>query len=190
MCLYFLQGGYDGTHFLAKVEVYDPIKDAWEDGVSLTSGRSGLASAVIYQPSIPGSYSHDCITNLSQNREYDDRGGSEGHEDDHDLMSQGNRSSYHVNLSSNYYSGKSGGNMENIHPTQCEQLKNIKLKIFRVLKEFNQRFNGQCLEEKSTRSVKNSSLVSRSCTLLLFKKRLKQLVLNEKIKSQKKIKAD
>ena len=47
---FFFQGGYDGTSFLSVVEIYDPAKDAWEDGVSMTSGRSGHASAVCYQP--------------------------------------------------------------------------------------------------------------------------------------------
>lgn len=42
--------------FSANVEVYDPQKDEWEDGISLTSGRSGLASAVIFQPSCAQSF--------------------------------------------------------------------------------------------------------------------------------------
>lgn len=45
----FFIGGYDGQNFLANVEVYDPMKDVWEDGDPLTSGRSGHASAVCYQ---------------------------------------------------------------------------------------------------------------------------------------------
>lgn len=42
-------GGYDGQNFLATVEVYNPMKDVWEDGEPLISGRSGHASAVCYQ---------------------------------------------------------------------------------------------------------------------------------------------
>lgn len=38
------------------VEVYDPAKDKWEEGTPLTSGRSGHASAVIYQPSCANLY--------------------------------------------------------------------------------------------------------------------------------------
>lgn len=56
----YAMGGYDGNHvkilkivlifflkknpylqFLSIVEVYNPIDDSWEDGVPLTSGRSG-----------------------------------------------------------------------------------------------------------------------------------------------------
>lgn len=44
-------GGFDGTNFLAIVEVYDPELNIWEKGVELTTGRSGHASAVIYKPS-------------------------------------------------------------------------------------------------------------------------------------------
>lgn len=42
--------------FVYSVEIYDPVKDKWEEGVPLTSGRSGHASAVIYQPSCPNQY--------------------------------------------------------------------------------------------------------------------------------------
>lgn len=44
-------GGYDGSNFSTVVEVYDPLRNVWSDGVPLTSGRSGHAAAVIYQPS-------------------------------------------------------------------------------------------------------------------------------------------
>lgn len=44
-------GGFDGQEFLKIVEVYDPVKNTWEFGTELPSGRSGHASAVIYQPS-------------------------------------------------------------------------------------------------------------------------------------------
>jgi hypothetical protein len=158
--------------------------------VSLTSGRSGLASAVIYQPSMPGSYSQDCITNLSHNREYDDRGGSEGHEDDHDLMSRGNRSSYHVNLSA--YSGKSGGQMENSEPVQCEKLKNFKMKIFHALKEINRqlhkRYENIQVQPKNVKS--SNSVVSPPCSLTIVSKRLAKLILKEKFKCQKRIEAE
>uniref|UniRef100_A0A1B0CL03 BTB domain-containing protein n=1 Tax=Lutzomyia longipalpis TaxID=7200 RepID=A0A1B0CL03_LUTLO len=46
----YAMGGFDGQQFLAIVEVYDPIRNTWEEGTPLTSGRSGHASAVIYQP--------------------------------------------------------------------------------------------------------------------------------------------
>ncbi|XP_061390333.1 kelch-like ECH-associated protein 1B [Musca vetustissima] len=49
-------GGFDGANFLSIVEVYDPKTNTWEQGTPLSSGRSGHASAVIYQPS--------CVTNF------------------------------------------------------------------------------------------------------------------------------
>lgn len=47
--VFFLSsGGYDGATFLNIVEIYDPAKDQWIQGVPMTSGRSGHASAVSY----------------------------------------------------------------------------------------------------------------------------------------------
>ncbi|XP_036340483.1 kelch-like ECH-associated protein 1 isoform X2 [Rhagoletis pomonella] len=51
-------GGFDGTNFLSIVEVYDPKTNTWDEGTPLNSGRSGHASAVIYQPS--------CATNFME----------------------------------------------------------------------------------------------------------------------------
>lgn len=56
----YAMGGFDGTSFLSTVEVYDPILNEWHEGTPLTSGRSGHASAVIYQPSCVASYM-ECI---------------------------------------------------------------------------------------------------------------------------------
>lgn len=67
----YAMGGYDGNHFLSNVEVYNPLDDSWEDGVPLTSGRSGLASAVIYQPSCSQPYTQE-NKNSIQRGEYDD----------------------------------------------------------------------------------------------------------------------
>ncbi|XP_060529877.1 kelch-like ECH-associated protein 1 isoform X2 [Cylas formicarius] len=47
----YAMGGYDGHNFLRDVEIYDPLTDVWSEGVPLTSGRSGHASAVYYQAS-------------------------------------------------------------------------------------------------------------------------------------------
>ncbi|KAJ8983805.1 hypothetical protein NQ317_008931 [Molorchus minor] len=49
-CKIYAMGGYDGTNFLTDVEIYDPATDRWEEGVALTTGRSGHASAVCFQP--------------------------------------------------------------------------------------------------------------------------------------------
>ncbi|KAL7727634.1 hypothetical protein ACLKA6_014975 [Drosophila palustris] len=49
-------GGFDGNNFLSIVEVYDPRTNTWEQGTPLNSGRSGHASAVIYQPSCASSF--------------------------------------------------------------------------------------------------------------------------------------
>ncbi|XP_049823490.1 kelch-like ECH-associated protein 1 isoform X2 [Aethina tumida] len=49
-CKLYAMGGYDGQNFLKNVEIYDPSEDKWVDGEPLTSGRSGHASAVCYQP--------------------------------------------------------------------------------------------------------------------------------------------
>lgn len=56
----YAMGGFDGQSFLSIVEVYDPAQNEWQEGTPLTSGRSGHASAVIYQPSCVPSYM-DCI---------------------------------------------------------------------------------------------------------------------------------
>lgn len=86
--------------------MYNPIDDIWVDGVPLTSGRSGLASAVIYQPSCPQNYSQEClVVQHSANREYDDDRKSHGGHG-------GGSSSMHYNYSSNLHSkqrGSSGG---------------------------------------------------------------------------------
>lgn len=47
----YAMGGFDGTSITTIVEVYDPSLNTWIEGVPLTSGRSGHAAAVIYQPS-------------------------------------------------------------------------------------------------------------------------------------------
>lgn len=63
-------GGYDGTSFSTVVEVYDPVKNEWIDGVALTSGRSGHAAAVIYQPS--------SIASIDASEALVERGGTSG----------------------------------------------------------------------------------------------------------------
>ena len=54
--------------------MYNPIEDVWEDGIPLTSGRSGLASAVIYQPSCSQHYfQENVMIQQAQGREVDER---------------------------------------------------------------------------------------------------------------------
>lgn len=62
-------GGFDGTNFLSIVEVYDPKTNTWEQGTPLSSGRSGHASAVIFQPSCVNNFMMDCIEDDSSNRD-------------------------------------------------------------------------------------------------------------------------
>lgn len=146
----FLQGGYDGTHFLATVEVYDPVTDEWEDGIPLTSGRSGLASAVIYQPSCPQNYSQDCIANISSNREYDDeKKPPDNNDDDADISSKGNRSSYHLNCSSNFFSGRSDSQQHDVELATCSQIKEeSSCYLMDVMKEINSRFRDHCANKE------------------------------------------
>lgn len=61
-------GGFDGTNFLSIVEVYDPKTNSWELGTPLSSGRSGHASAVIYQPSCVTNFM-DCIEDENSKRD-------------------------------------------------------------------------------------------------------------------------
>jgi hypothetical protein len=121
------------------------VRDVWEDGVALTSGRSGLASAVIYQPSCPQSYSQDCIANLTSNREYDDdRKPPDGH-DDSDISSRGAGPSYHLNCSTNFFSsGRSGGQYE-AGTSNCEKLKKkIACEMYHMMREMRAKLDEHC----------------------------------------------
>lgn len=140
------QGGYDGTHFLANVEVYDPVKDVWEDGISLTSGRSGLASAVIYQPSCHQSYSQDCIANQSSNREYDDERKPSDQDDETDISSKGPGSSYHLNCSSNFFSGRSGGQYDEEEEILNSEgvRKRLSTGLYHMMTEMNSKLIDHC----------------------------------------------
>lgn len=46
----FALGGYDGQNFSSVVEIYDPEKDKWTYGTSLTKERSGHGSALTVEP--------------------------------------------------------------------------------------------------------------------------------------------
>lgn len=135
------------------------MKDVWEDGIPLTSGRSGLASAVIYQPSCHQSYSQDCIANLSSNREYDDdRKPPDGHDDDGDLSSRGAGSSYHLNCSSNFFSnsGRSGGPRENVEVIDCDEVKQrLTGELFNMMHEMKTKINEHCVRQATSDENKN-----------------------------------
>lgn len=152
-----MQGGYDGTHFLANVEVYDPVKDLWEDGIPLTSGRSGLASAVIYQPSCPQNYSQDCIANISSNREYDDESKPpDNNDDDADISSPGSGTSYHLNCSSNFFNGGSGGH--DVHDldelADCRKIKGNSCELLNIITGIRAKFRVRCSQQRETNITK------------------------------------
>jgi hypothetical protein len=126
----------------------------WEDGISLTSGRSGLASAVIYQPSCHQSYSQDCIANMSSNREYDDdRKPPDGHDDDGDISSRGAGSSFHLNCSSNFFSnsGRSGSQREHVELVDCDEVKQrITGELYHMLDKMKTKLNEHCVSHASS----------------------------------------
>ncbi|XP_013100019.2 kelch-like ECH-associated protein 1B isoform X1 [Stomoxys calcitrans] len=75
-------GGFDGSNFLSIVEVYDPKTNSWEQGTPLSSGRSGHASAVIYQPSCVNNFM-DCMEDESSKRDNDGGFNNENLSDQH-----------------------------------------------------------------------------------------------------------
>lgn len=151
------QGGYDGTHFLANVEVYDPVKDVWEDGIPLTSGRSGLASAVIYQPSCHQNYSPDCIANISSNREYDDdKKPPDHHDDDADISSRGTGSSFHLNCSSNFFSGHSGGQFDDVELRNSNEIRErLSDSLYDMMTVMNEKLTDHCENNEPCSSKKD-----------------------------------
>lgn len=81
-------GGFDGTNFLSIVEVYDPKTNTWEQGTPLSSGRSGHASAVIYQPSCVNNFM-DCIEEEGPNRDGSGSGNNDNRSDDSSIDQPG-----------------------------------------------------------------------------------------------------
>lgn len=194
--MHFFQGGYDGTHFLANVEVYDPVKEIWEEGIPLSSGRSGLASAVIYQPSCPQNYTQDCFANLSTNREYDDdKKPPDGHDDD---AHQGAGSSYHLNCSSNFFNGRlTSSQLDDIELNGCQNVHNrisgelttvmheikIKLKEHSLEKQLNdQSFQEQTNKLQVVKPAKfhTNCRKHQVCPLQILKRRFRNFIFNNK----------
>lgn len=154
---------------------------------------------MIYQPSIPGSYAQDCLTNLSRSKEYDDKGGPENNEDENDFMSRGNRSSYHVNLPSNFYRA-SGGNLENAEMTACKRFIILKSELYKSMKDALQvlRQKSEVIEnelidiklnEKSLPTY-NTKKSNHPCPMQTIRKRIKWLMFKDKMKNHKTPKVD
>lgn len=182
------------------------MKDVWEDGVSLTSGRSGLASAVIYQPSCHQSYSQDCIASLSSNKEYDDdRKPPDANDDDGDISSHGGAgSSFHLNCSSNFFSnsGRSKGNRENELAVEvdCERIKErLSADLFHMMREMRVKLKESCNksepnDQELQQQLDQSHVVKlakfhinckkhKSCPLQTLKRRFRQFIHSSKDRS-------
>lgn len=179
--------------------MYDPIKDLWEEGVPLTSGRSGLASAVIYQPSMPGNYAQDCLTNLSRSREYDDKGGADNNEDDGDFMSRGSRSSYHINLPSNFYRGAAGGNVESSEMNADELVRCLRTELLKRLKSCRRTMMlhdpADKIHSDTDKSIRkcitnNRNNPNHECPLQRIRRQIKWLMSTGKLKNREKPKTD
>lgn len=139
----------------------------WEDGVPLTSGRSGLASAVIYQPSCAQNYAQECT--IAQNptkREYDDNSGVPPN-------NNSGSSSMNLNYSSNVYSNLRGsggsGNRDSIDvddTTNCDETNDEcpKKKIISSNSNINSsNSNPMCIRERC--KLRNRQFNDISCNL-------------------------
>lgn len=104
-------GGFDGQNFLAIVEVYDPELNAWIEGTPLTTGRSGHASAVIYQPSCVTTYM-DCLESTSDQNSDGGMGGPTNDDADTGHSNGGGGTS-----------GSSGNNILEIAGRHCNHCK-------------------------------------------------------------------
>lgn len=134
------------------------MKDEWNDGIPLTSGRSGLASAVIYQPSCKQNYSQD-MANLSPNREYDDeKKPPDNQDDDADLSSKGNGASYHLNCKSNFFSGHSGGHYDEVELIDSEEIGDrLSGELYNMLGELKVKLKEHC-EKEDTGSAQQEEI--------------------------------
>lgn len=176
----------------------------WEDGIPLTSGRSGLASAVIYQPSCHQSYSQDCIANLSSNREYDDdKKPPDNNDDDGDITSRGAGSSFHLDCSSNFFSnsGSVGGHRddEEVAIDYGDLTNRLTGELFHMMHEVNGKLKEHCnksetCEEKCEQlqqQLNDKNIVKlvkfhvrckqhSSCPLQTLKRRFKHFIFSSK----------
>lgn len=198
------QGGYDGHNFLENVEVYDPAKDVWEDGVPLTSGRSGLASAVIYQPSCHQSFSQDCLANLPSNREYDDeRKPPDNQDDDGDISSRDTGPSYHLNCTTNFFSNRSGGSCEDAEPPENEDgSERLSSEFYQVMREMSEKINEHCTTNNESperkiqlrKEINEAHMVKlakyhlkcrkhTTCPLQMLKRRFRHFIFSDKNKN-------
>lgn len=168
----------------------------------LTSGRSGLASAVIFQPSCIGNYTQDCFANLPSNRDYDDdRKPPDGHDDDADISSQGASSSYHLNCSSNFFSSQqSTSQFDDIELNGCEDVQTrMSGELFKVMREIKSKLKEHCdknqLNEQSLQQQLNELQIVKlakfhmncrkhsSCPLQILKRRFRHFIFNNRDKN-------
>lgn len=149
-------GGFDGTNFLSIVEVYDPKANTWEQGTPLNSGRSGHASAVIYQPSCAANFM-DCIDIGTSKRDGSDSchdetsRSSNNSQTDHQFDSSKIRGScFHFNTS---FSGSSCRNCEcDLKPKDYIEHENSNEYNTRLLTLFD-KFFYMCLLKKYLSSI-------------------------------------
>ena len=173
--------------------------------MSLTSGRSGLASAVIYQPSCPGNY-QDCFNSPSSDREFNSDGKKppNSHDDDADINSQGTSSSYHLNCSSNFFNGRSEkSEFDNIELNQCRDIeRQISGEFYKTMREVKMKLieHGesnklplqtlqQQLEELQVVKLAKFHMNCRkhsSCPLQTLKRRFRHFIFKNKDKHFKK----
>lgn len=167
----------------------------------MTSGRSGLASAVIYQPSCPGNYTQDCFANVSSNREYDDdKKPPDGHDEETDVNSQSAGSSFHLNCSSNFFSNRSTNlQFDNVEVNDCTNVQSqMSGDLYRVMREMkrkvqthceNNQLNGQPLQQQldELQVVKLAKFhmncrkhSSSSCPLQILKRRFRRFIFKSK----------
>lgn len=138
--------------------MYNPVEDLWIDGVPLTSGRSGLASAVIYQPSCSQHYFQDnMMIQLSQGREID-----EG-KTQQNLSAT---SSMHLRYSSNFQSRGSPNNSNQDDMGESMYVEDNFLKVFSKKYE-NQ--SGKRLSELNDNLPYHCHIIGRCMNHLLFK---------------------
>lgn len=146
--------------------MYNPLDDTWEDGVPLTSGRSGLASAVIYQPSCSQNYSQESVTLQHASREYD-----ESRDQQNPSGSNSSMRYRHPNFHSR---GFSSDNNQDNHASYYNEEEAIACEALKKLKPSD--------EKEILVKAKNGSDSSRMCPIQKFGRRIKHFMHSSKSK--------